>query len=303
MAKLNNSVTPSVSIIIATYNYGNFITKAVESVLKQTFSDREIIVIDDGSKDHTAEVLKPYLDRIRYFKQEHLGVSAARNLGIHKAVGKYFLFLDADDYLLPHALETRVEFLENNPSVRWVYGPWYIQNHMGEDISYLGNNLPLAFNSRQQGDILGFLLMGGLLVTPAVMVQATITAEIGGFRERLKVYEDYQFWLECAAKSPIGYIDDKNVVVVRHEQSFGQLHEDGYATILKILLEAEKRWPEIIQKLGFRWKRRIGFVLGERGRSMVKNGLSKQGRKLLLHAMARDPFHVSHLIGLFKSFF
>src|SRR5437868_7134370 len=92
---------PKVSVIIPTYNRGKLITRAVNSVLNQTFNDFEIIIVDDGSKDETKNILMPYQNqkknRIKYFYQENRGISAARNRGIKESTGEYIAFLDSDD--------------------------------------------------------------------------------------------------------------------------------------------------------------------------------------------------------------
>ncbi|MCW5515667.1 glycosyltransferase family 2 protein [Muriicola sp. Z0-33] len=98
---------PTISIIIATYNRSGTIERCISSILRQSFSDLEIIVVDDGSTDNTLNVLKPYEDKIRLFKHPfNKGVCAAKNTGLNQIKGDWFAFLDDDDELLPHALET-----------------------------------------------------------------------------------------------------------------------------------------------------------------------------------------------------
>lgn len=105
-----------VSVIIPTYNAGQYIKESVDSVLSQTYKDFEIIVIDDGSQDNTKHVLEEYLneDRFTYIYQPRSGVSIARNAGIKKATGKYICFLDSDDLMLPENLEQKIFFSEKN---------------------------------------------------------------------------------------------------------------------------------------------------------------------------------------------
>ncbi|MDD1679226.1 MAG: glycosyltransferase, partial [Methanomicrobiales archaeon] len=103
--------TPSVSVVIATYNRAALLGETIESVLKQRFRDFEIIVVDDGSTDGTQEVLKTYGDKIRCFHQENRGPSAARNLGIRQARGRWIAIQDSDDLCAPDHLEVLFGFV------------------------------------------------------------------------------------------------------------------------------------------------------------------------------------------------
>src|SRR4030042_4827818 len=103
---------PKVSVIIPTYNRGNLVLESIQSVFAQTFSDYEIIVIDDGSTDNTREVLHPYLSKLTYIYEKNSGQSFARNIGILASKGEYIAFLDSDDLWEPEKLETQVKLLD-----------------------------------------------------------------------------------------------------------------------------------------------------------------------------------------------
>lgn len=126
---------PHISIIIPTYNGERFIAKALESVLNQTYQDYEIIVIDDGSEDHTRQVLQSYLPQIRYFEQENQGVAAARNRGLELAQGELIAFLDQDDVLLPDKLALQVACFEHQPEVGIVHSGWRLVNVDGQALA------------------------------------------------------------------------------------------------------------------------------------------------------------------------
>jgi glycosyltransferase involved in cell wall biosynthesis len=118
------STLPTVSVVIPTFNRGQTLRRAIDSVLAQSFKDFEIIVVDDGSTDGTKELLREYIDKkkIRYLFQRHSGAGAARNFGIGAAEGKYIAFQDSDDEWLPGKLEIQVESMERaGPSVGVVY--------------------------------------------------------------------------------------------------------------------------------------------------------------------------------------
>lgn len=126
---------PQVSVIIPAYNGDRYIVQAVESVLGQTFTDYEIIIVDDGSTDETHQVLQPYFDTIRYVHQENRGVAAARNRGIQEAKGKFIAFLDQDDFFFPDKLAAQIALFQQQPSLGIVNSGWRLVNNQGETIS------------------------------------------------------------------------------------------------------------------------------------------------------------------------
>jgi glycosyltransferase involved in cell wall biosynthesis len=119
--------SPLVAVIIPSYNYADHIADCVDSVLAQTFTDFEVIVVDDGSQDNTREVVAQFTDpRVKYIWQENKGLPGARNTGICASSGKYLAFLDSDDKYHPHKLEIQVDFLEKNPAIGLVYNSRYL---------------------------------------------------------------------------------------------------------------------------------------------------------------------------------
>ena len=117
---------PSVSVIIPTYNAAQYLPHAIDSALKQTYPHKKVIVVDDGSTDHTWSVIEPYLERISYLRKDNGGPASARNLGISKSKGEYIAFLDADDIWLPEKLAVQVDFLKKNPQFRLVHSNTWI---------------------------------------------------------------------------------------------------------------------------------------------------------------------------------
>jgi glycosyltransferase involved in cell wall biosynthesis len=116
-----NSGKPLVSVVIPCYNHARFLSEAIESVLRQEYRPLEIVVIDDGSTDHTAQVAARY-PSVRYRYQPNAGLAAARNTGISESRGSYVLFLDADDLLCAGALGSAVDVILQNPGCGFVYG-------------------------------------------------------------------------------------------------------------------------------------------------------------------------------------
>lgn len=131
---LNALETPRVSVVIPAYNCDRYVGQAVESVLNQTYSSFEIIVIDDGSQDNTREALQPYSQHIRYVYQTNQGVSVARNHGIQLASGEFIAFLDADDLFTPDKLETQLTLFEAQPELGIVHSGWRRINQQGDPL-------------------------------------------------------------------------------------------------------------------------------------------------------------------------
>jgi glycosyltransferase involved in cell wall biosynthesis len=131
---LTSLTTPLVSVVIPVYNCDRYIVQAVESILNQTYSAYEIIVIDDGSQDHTSHVLQPYKNRIRYVYQDNQGVSVARNHGIELSKGEFVAFLDADDVFLPDKLAVQLAVFMANPTLGIVQSGWRRVNPQGETL-------------------------------------------------------------------------------------------------------------------------------------------------------------------------
>lgn len=184
---MNQSDNPKVSVIIPTYNRADLLPRAVNSVLAQTYSDLEIIIVDDCSPDDTREVIARFSDlRIRSFRHErNKGLSAARNTGIANARGEYIAFLDDDDEYLPSKLEEQVELLNTSSNdVGLVYG-WlnWIDGSSGRVLE--------SRRSAMQGDIFDeALAMNGPSSPPSWLARSSVIREVGGFDEKVYYHED-----------------------------------------------------------------------------------------------------------------
>ena len=185
---------PKVSVIIPTYNNAKYVTHAVESAIEQTYTDYEIIVIDDGSTDNTRNVLDPYRDRINYIYQEHQGVSTARNLGIEQAKGELIAFLDADDYFLPEHLAQQTACLEDRPLLGMVSSGWYRVDRHGEVLS---ENKPWQVLPKLNLET--WLLSRPVLPT-AIMVRKEWLEAVDGFKPEFELAQDIDLILRLSLR-------------------------------------------------------------------------------------------------------
>ncbi|MDQ6763316.1 MAG: glycosyltransferase family 2 protein, partial [Bacteroidota bacterium] len=185
---------PLISVVITTYNYASYLPRAIDSVRQQTYSNIEIIVIDDGSTDDTKSVINenPF---VRYYYQENNGISSARNAGIRQAKGKYLLFLDADDWLEPDAIENNFEVIRDKPQIAFVSGNYYLLHVESGRIE----NVAVSVNKSHYARLLESNYIGML---GAVLFQKWVLEEVQ-FDERLQACEDYDLYLTIARKYPL----------------------------------------------------------------------------------------------------
>ncbi|HEY9809668.1 MAG TPA: glycosyltransferase [Halomicronema sp.] len=186
-------MTPQVSVIIPSYNCERYIVEAIESVLNQTYTEYEIIVIDDGSTDNTRLVLEPYIEKIHYIYQENQGVSAARNRGIKEAKGEFIAFLDADDFfILPTKLEEQVACFHKQPEVGIVQSGWCFVNEWREKIF---DKEP--WQDADELNLKAWLLWGHVLPS-AIMIRKEWLERVGGFDPRFPPSEDLDIILRLS---------------------------------------------------------------------------------------------------------
>ena len=218
---------PTVSVIIPAYNRAAFLAAAIESVLRQTYNHFEIIVVDDGSVDNTRELATSY--PVKYIYQQNQGVSAARNRGISQAIGELVVFLDADDILLPKALEMGVETIASYPECGFVAGSSQGIDADGTITSEA--DLP----SIRVANYLT-LLRGEAFVPPSVlMFRKTAIEAVGDFDIRFNGTEDYDFYLRIARQFPI-YCHNQTVTQYRrHDNNASNNAVDMLAGCLAVL--------------------------------------------------------------------
>ena len=197
-------MSESISVIIPTYNYGRFIADAIHSLLAQTRLPDEIIVIDDGSTDDTAEVVEKFSDDVKYIRQENAGVSAARNRGVAKSSGDLIAFLDADDMLEPTALEKQVQKFRD-PTIGLVHCG------MREFDSATGATLRIRTDGGDAAIAENLLLWEGAVIAGpggAVLVSRKAFDDAGGFDTRINVGEDWDFCYRVARKFKVGFVPE-----------------------------------------------------------------------------------------------
>jgi glycosyltransferase involved in cell wall biosynthesis len=201
-----------VSAIIPTYNRRDLVIRAIESVLAQTLSVDEIVVVDDGSSDGTEDVLRErYGDRIRYVFQANAGVSAARNHGMSIARGRYFALLDSDDEWLPEKTARQIEWLQAHPDFGMVLCDVERIDAQRQVIDIFHRRDVI----REDGWALRWIIHNPALAPASAILRREVFEDVGGFDESLRTAEDIDFHLRVAQRWRIGVVEAALVRAMR----------------------------------------------------------------------------------------
>ncbi len=193
---------PKVSVVIPAYNAMTYLPETLESVLRQTFTDFEVLIINDGSSDHIVQWASELVDsRIRLISQENQGLSGARNTGIAQAQGEYIAFLDADDLWEQTKLEKQVRCLEDNPEVGLVHAWMLLVDEQGK---FTGRVMP----SYAEGDVWKQLAEKNVIACPSVIVRRCCFEKVGVFDQSLHSLEDWEMWIRIATSYPFAVIKE-----------------------------------------------------------------------------------------------
>jgi glycosyltransferase involved in cell wall biosynthesis len=279
-----------VSVVVPCYNQAHFLGEAIESVLAQSYSHLEILVVDDGSTDNTSEVAARY-SGVRCIRQYNQGLSTARNSGIRESKGAYLVFLDADDRLLPSAIETNLECLEAHPECAFVSGRY--RNITVEGTPF--PELPSPYCVRSDHYI--ELLRGNYIEMHAtVMYRRSVFGSVGGFDTSLKACEDYDICLRIARDFPV-HCHGK--IVAEYRRHATNMSRD-YALMLKASLATlrsqriyisrrDKRYEEAY-KAGMRgFRRAYGVLLAREVLAHVQKREWKRAMRQLLVLLRYYP--------------
>ena len=220
------------SIIIPTYNRAHLISKAIESVLAQTFTDWELLIIDDGSKDNTAEVVRSYADaRIRYIYQDNAERSAARNNGITQSKGEFITFLDSDDYYLPERLAGLHSNILKHDNQKALFYTGIQFERKGEiQPSPVMNPADYAMSKVD-------FILSTVIGNPQVCIHR-VCLEQHKYNPAFRIGEDLELWLRIVSDYPLVYIDNEfTFIAIDHEDR--SVNEKRYDNALIMRRQAQ----------------------------------------------------------------
>jgi glycosyltransferase involved in cell wall biosynthesis len=283
---MENKQTPLVSVVTPTYNSGNFIAQAIQSVLEQTYQHHEVIVIDDGSTDETKDVLRGFNSYIKYLYQENRGPSAARNAGIRAARGKYICFLDADDLWVANKLEVQLAFMEHHCDIGLVFsdfeefdadrilrGSFLAEKVFRYDIV---SEIPIreAFMK---------LVMENFIPTSTIMVRKECFEKVGLFDESLRSVEDRDMLLRIAAHFGIACIplvlSKKRV----HGSNISGDRELANRSLIKVLEKNRRLFSNLAPATV--WRKRLAYSYLGLGYQLLYTNQKKEARQVAIQSL------------------
>ena len=292
--KAKESRTPRVSVVIPTYNRRSYIQESLQSVLNQNFSGFEVIVVDDGSTDGTDEVIRPFLDKIFFIRQENKGAAVARNVGVRNARGACVAFMDSDDVSAPQHLQILYDFLERNPDCAMVVGNGaYLEGKFHSRDTVISPEK--AKRLEEQGVTVKDLFDGRVVRLQGTMARKTTLEEVGLLDEWFRLSYDLDLSLRLIKNHRIGFV---NEVVYLYRKHGGNISADDELRSRENLRALEKLmadYPEAVDLIG----RRSFFQLCAHryyrlAKALARKGNLKGAREAIGQAVALRPFSIKH---------
>lgn len=282
---------PLVSVIIPTYNRADSIGESIRSLLSQTYTNFEIIIVDDGSTDKTEQVIKKFKDnKIRYVKHEkNKGVAYALNTGIKESNGFFISFLGSDDEWLPEKLDKELKvFQQSNSKLGVVYsGLWQLK---GDKKTYK----PSATFRRKEGNIHEEILKGNF-VNGLSLIKKECFEIVGVFDEKLPCLVDWELYIRISKYYHFKFVDEPLIVAPLSDDSIS-VNASKLVYAHKLILEKHKE-----DFIGH--KRALAKTYGYIGSWLCLDGKSKNARRYFIKAIKMDPFYINSYFAILSSFF
>jgi glycosyltransferase involved in cell wall biosynthesis len=281
--------SPSVSIVIATYNRAQFVLETIRSILNQKYQNFELIVVDDGSTDETRKLMADFRSRVRYVYQDNRGPSAARNLGVRHANADWIAIQDSDDLCMPHHLQTLYGYVENHPGCGMVFanGDYFGgREHNRETIIPSDKSQLLA----KRGVELSDFFEKSILRLQAALISKQAYAAIGGHDESLRICMDLDLGFRLLMNYPIAYLDDVVFSYRKHEGNSGRNEELRLTENIRVIEKLFREYPSARDQLrGDTVARRLAYRYYRLAKGRWRRSERRQAREALRQAIYLQP--------------
>ena len=286
-----------VSVVIPAHNSADTVVRAIESVFRQDYPAKEILVVDDGSTDATINVLSRYGGRIQVIHSDLCqGASRARNIGVAAATGEFVAFLDADDEWLPGKLSAQVDVLGQEARMPFAATAATLIGEDGRSMGLLNNGRPPATGD----DAWKTLLEYNYIATPTVLARRDAVLAASGFDPELPAGEDQDLWIRLALMGPVGYVEKPFVLVHDRPDSLSKRHRVNEIGL--VLPMIRRHLNENRQLLSPQERRRIlAARYSKLGRNAYSNGSRMRGAALLTRAIVLGHEPMTNALYLAKA--
>lgn len=271
------------------------VVEAVESVLNQTYKNLELIVVDDGSTDDTEDVLKPYLDRIKYIKQENKGNAAARNTGLKEAKGEFIAFNDSDDLWVGDNLEKEVRYLHEHPDVDMVCGNGIIFGNT-RDVGRLVISDKRARLLEKNGVTVKDIFMKSTIRTPTVVIRKKVIDTLGGFDGSLRVCVDGDFSLRLLGSGyKVAFMNEVFFKLRKHDDNLSSDREQRLLHSIKIIKKLLSDKPELEGIIGKEnISKRLAYRYYRLAKTYKKKGKFNDAVESISNAISLRPYSITY---------
>lgn len=285
------SKTPTVSVVIPTFNQSYYLGKAIQSVLNQTYQNFEVIVIDDGSIDDTRTVATSFGEKVVYFYQSNQGSPIARNVGLKMAKGKYLAILDSDDLFLPDRLERGVKVLEEMPYIGLVHGEVEAIDSKGSLISRETAYIKKFYSQeKKQGSGYFRILKGNAMFPSTILFRRECLNRTGFFNPSFVPREDYDWYLRLALTDQVYLLDSPAIVLYRRHEASQSLQHDSQA-IACVYVEILKQQLSLIANRfsNLQYRKMRSAILAKLAEYQWTNRSKEEVKTNLCEAIRLDP--------------
>lgn len=283
-----------ISVILPCYNGAQWIDQAVESILLQTFKNLELIIVDDGSKDKSKDIVYSYLSdtRVRYVYQENRGFSAAINRGISESTGDLIGFIGQDDLWMPYKLDLQVKFLAKNQSIDFVHGNYCEIDLKGNFLRERKIRVPRTLDRKK---FIQELFLENFIGFETVLIKKDVLIKAGPFDERMVGFSDHDMWLRIAKFSTAHYLDTVLVKKRHHKLQITKKTELVSKDEFLIVSKMVNRYP-YLRKVERKKLASLYFMIGI---DFLRKGYHQKSKESLLNVIKYKPWTWKAIIAYF----
>lgn len=285
----------SVSIILPCYNGARWINNSIKSILNQTFKNFELIIIDDGSKDNSKDIINKYQDsRIRYIFQNNKGFSASINRGIKESSGDFIGFIGQDDIWLTYKLDYQLHWFINHNDCSLLFSDYYL---MDSNDGIIGFSSPEKIRFSSNEDFIKKLFLNNFIGFETVLIKRKCFENEISFDERMIGFSDHDMWLRLACKYSFGYLNKPTVKKRIHKLQISAYKQDEtmYDEFL-LISKAIKLYPFLKSTLN---KKIASLYYKNATNTIYNNGEIELAKKKLLITIKYQPWNIRAILIYF----